>query len=96
MFNGCKRWNTKLWITLDNSVVVGDLSKCIQNQGKIFKQDNKDIWNPLSSLIKERAERGTIKVTWAKGHATEEHITSGITSHEETARNKAVDNLATE
>lgn len=76
--------------------MVGDLNKRIQNQGKMHKQDNEDIWTAFNFLIREGAERGAIKVTWAKGHATQEHTTSGKTNHEELARNKAVGKLATE
>ena len=46
-------------------------------------------------LIAERAKEGTIKITWAKGHATDEHIASGKTSHGEKARNIEADKLAT-
>ena len=37
-----------------------------------------------------------IKVTWTKGHATEEDISKGRTSLEEKARNIAADKLATD
>ena len=92
---GCRQWDTKVWITLDNSAVVGDLKKCIHNGGKVKKQDNNDIWESLNPLIAERTEREGLKITWAKGHAKEEHIASGKTSQEEMARNIAADELAT-
>lgn len=91
----CRSWGTKIWITLDNSAVVGDLNKRIQNQGKIQKQDNKDIWDCIAARIKERAARAAIRVTWTKGHVKEEHITRGQTDAVELARNRAADKLAT-
>ena len=93
--SGCRKWETKLWITLDNSAVVGDLNKCIQNQGNMHKKDNQDIWGSLNLLIAERAKRKALRVTWTKGHATEEHIAEGKTSKEEKARNEGADDLAT-
>lgn len=80
---------------MDNLAVVGDLNKRTPNQGIICKQDNKDIRNSLGACIKERAGESAIKVTWTKGHATDEHITSGKKNHEEKARNKSADVLAT-
>lgn len=86
--SGCKKWETKVWIKLDNSAVVGDINKRITNQGQIHKQDNNDMWDALNPLIAERAKKG-------KGHATNEHIASGKTSHEEKAGNIEADKLAT-
>ena len=40
--SGRRGWDTKVWITLDNLAVVGDLNKCIKNGGKVKKQDNND------------------------------------------------------
>ena len=93
--SGCRKWETKLWITLDSSAVVGDLNKRIQNQGKMHKKDNQYIWESLNLLIAERAKRKALRVTWTKGHATEEHIAEGKTSKEEKARNEEADELAT-
>ena len=55
MLSGSRTWKTKIWITLDNSAVVGDVNKCILSQGKMHKQDNKDIWYALNLLVAERA-----------------------------------------
>ena len=30
--SGRKKWTAKVWITLDNLAVVGDLNKCIQTK----------------------------------------------------------------
>ena len=76
--------------------MVGDINRCIQNQGNMHKQDNKDIWDAINPLVEERARHNTIKVTWAKGHATEEDMIKGRTSPEEKARNIAADKLATD
>ena len=94
--SGCRRWATKLWITLDNSAVVGDVNKCIQSEGKIHKKDNNDIWDSLKTIIAERAKKGTIKATWTKGHATDEDIANGKASQEERCRNGEADKLATQ
>ena len=96
MLSGSKNWETRIWITLDNSAVVGDVNKCIQCQGKMVKQDNKDIWDAVNSLVEERAKKNMLKVTWTKGHATEEDLLKGRTSLEEKARNIAADKLATD
>ena len=68
---------------MDNSAVVGDINKCINNGGKMHKDDNNDIWKSITSLIAERAKNETIKVTWTKGHATDEDIAKGKASQEE-------------
>ena len=81
--SGCREWESKLWITLDNSAVVGDVNKCINSGGKMHKDDNNDIWESIKSLIEERAKNETIKVTWTKGHATDEDIAKGKASQEE-------------
>ena len=36
--SGCRKWKTKIWITLDNSAVVGDINKCIKEGGKCKKK----------------------------------------------------------
>ena len=72
-----------MWITLDNSAVVGDINKCINSGGKMHKDDNNDIWKSITSLIAERAKNETIKVTWTKGHAAGEDIAKGKASQEE-------------
>jgi hypothetical protein len=61
----------------------------------MHKQANLDMWTSISELVRERAARDAIMVTWTKGHATEEDIASGKTSEVEHLRNKAVDLLAT-
>ena len=94
--SGCRRWKTKIWITLDNSAVVGDINKCIKEGGKMHKEDNNDIWEAITGLIKERAESESIKVTWTKGHATDEDIAKGKASQEERSRNQEADKLATQ
>ena len=91
--SGCREWSTMIWITLDNSAVVGDINKCIQNKGKMQKQDNKDIWEAINPLVEQRATK--LRVTWTKGHATEEDMEKGRTSPEEKERNIAADELAT-
>ena len=96
MLSGSRKWSTKLWITLDNSAVVGDMNKCINNKGKMCKQDNKDIWDAVNLLVQERASNNSLKVTWTKGHATEEDMEKGRTSPEEKERNIAADKLATD
>ena len=62
----------------------------------MHKQDKKDIWDALNPLVAERAEKEAIKVTWTKGHATEEDITKGRSSHQEKVRNIDADKVATE
>ena len=90
--SGCRNWSTKIWITLDNEAVVKDVNRCIQNKGKTCKQDNKDIWEAINLYVARRAE--DFKVTWTKGHATEDDIEKGKSSEEERSRNIAADELA--
>lgn len=61
----------------------------------MHKDDNNDTWGDINALIKERVKEETIKVTWTKGHATEEDIAKGKASQEEKRRNGAADRLAT-
>ena len=60
------------------------------------KQDNKDIWDAICPLVEEKVNGNKIKVTWTKGHATEEDFERGRTNHEENERNIQADELATE
>ena len=60
----------------------------------MHKQDNQDIWEALNPLILNRASNDALKVTWTKGHATEEDVAKGKTSHEEKIRNIAAYKLA--
>ena len=60
------------------------------------KQDNKDIWETVKPLIAGSARKDALKVTWTKGHATEEDIAKGKTNQEDKIRNIAVDKLASE
>ena len=60
------------------------------------QKDNNDIWDSLKPIIAERAKKGTIKVTWTKGHATDEDIAEGKASQEEECRNGEADKLATQ
>jgi hypothetical protein len=46
--------------------------------------------------VEEKARRNKIKVTWTKGHATEEDFEKGKTSPKENERNIEADKLATE
>jgi hypothetical protein len=85
----------QIWITLDNSAVVGDVNRCIQSGGKMHKEDNNGIWEAIKGLIEKRAKNEAIKVTWTKGHATDEDIAKGKASHEERSRNGEADKLAT-
>ena len=94
--SGSRKWSTRIWITLDNSAVVGDINKCIRSKGKMYKQDNKDIWDAINPLVEERAGNNTIQVTWTKGHATEEDMEKGRTNPEEKERNIVADKLATD
>ena len=93
--SGCNKWKTQIWITLDNSAVVGDINKRIKSGGKMHKQDNNDIWEAVTGLIEERVKEEAIKVTWTKGHATDEDIAEGKASQEERSRKGEADNLAT-
>ena len=62
----------------------------------MHKKDNNDIWESLIPLVAERAKEETIRVAWAKGHATDEHIAEGKASQEEKSRNGEADKLATQ
>lgn len=84
-----------IWITLDSEAVVNDLNRCIDNQGRFSKEDNLDTWESTAKHLKERAARGAIRITWAKGHANEEHIAAGKTTEVEMHRNREADKLAT-
>jgi ribonuclease HI len=94
--SGSRKWSTRIWITLDNSAVVGDINKCIQSKGKMYEQDNKDIWDAINPMVEKRANSNTLQVTWTKGHATEEDMEKGRTNPEEKARNIEADKLATD
>jgi len=85
-----------VWITLDNQAVVGDVNKCIKARGKVAKNDNLDIWSSISEHIGRRIEDDSIRITWAKGHATDEDISGGRTTEEERSRNRGADELATQ
>ena len=93
--SGCRSWPEKIWVTLDNQAVVHDLNRCIQNQGRHSKVDNLDIWESVATNLRERAERGAIRISWSKGHATTEDIAAGKATETEMARNAAADELAT-
>ena len=96
LVSGTRSWtNVKLWITLDNKAVVDDIQRCIEGSLP-RKVDNVDIWQSLSHYVRQRAEQGLLRVTWTKGHATDEDIERGRSSELERERNKLADELATE
>lgn len=45
-------------------------------------------------LVKERARKQLLKVTWTQGHASQEHIDKGLSTVIENERNKAADEWA--
>ena len=55
------------------------------------RNENKDIWNIIEGIIDDRVNKGTLRVTWTKGHATQEHIDKGILTEEEKRRNEEAD-----
>ena len=73
-----------------------EIVNVLQKEGVINKSDNLDIWTSLAQQIAERAKNCTIKVTWTRGHATDEHIAAGQSTEVERRRNAAVDELATQ
>ena len=93
---GVKKWkDTKLWVTLDNSSVGQDVQKAIDNKLEA-KKDNVEIWKALIPRLRERAANNSSKSSWAKGHATDEHIRIGQSYDIEIARNQSPDDLATQ
>ena len=96
LLTGCRQWQTKLWITLDNQAVVDDLNRSISSRGQVHKLDDTDIWPSVNDCIKDRAARDAIRVTWTKGHATQDDLDQGRSTEEERQRNAAADELATD
>ncbi len=94
LIEGTQAWGIMVWITLDSEAVVGQLNELISNGPGKPRNDNADIWRAIEPLVCEAAGRGQIRVTWTKGHATEEHIAAGRSTPEEKRRNDEVDLLA--
>ncbi len=71
-----------MWVTLDNEAVVNDVSKMLEQRMSKNIEENEDIWTKIAKELQQRgAER--FKVTWTKGHETEENILAGRSSPEE-------------
>ena len=64
-----------IWITLDNQAVVKDSNKQLSRAGSVHRDDNQEILLVIEKQFLRRATQ--IRVTWCKGHATEEHIEQG-------------------
>ena len=62
--------------------------------GKPKGKDNDDVWMLVKPQVDKRHNIGTLKVTWAKGHATEEDVANGRCTLIEQKRNKEADELA--
>ena len=62
----------------------------------MHKEDNNDIWEAITGQKEERIKEEAIKVTWKKGHATDEDIAKGKARQEERSRNGEADKLATQ
>ena len=62
----------------------------------MHKDDNLDIWESLAAYIRHRAAQGSLRVTWTKGHATDEDIVKGKATEIERNRNFGADELATQ
>ena len=71
-----------------------DVNRIIDGRG-IKKEDNIDVWSSLEQCINKGAAEGTLRVTWCKGHAKDEHITAGQAIEEERHGNMEADKLAT-
>ncbi len=65
-----------MWVTLDNEAVVKDVNSMMPGR-KPKGKDNDDLWIRLKPQLEKRSGEGTLKVTWAKGHATEEDVAKG-------------------
>ena len=61
----------------------------------MYKQDDADIWGSIAARIKDRTANRSLRVTWTKGHVTDEHVAGGKATEEERIKNRAVDVLAT-
>jgi hypothetical protein len=72
---------------------VKDLN-LMMSGGKPKGKDNDDVWMLVKPQVDKRHNRGTLKVTWAKGHATEEDVANGRCTLIEQKRNKEADELA--
>ena len=83
-----------IWITLDNEAVVNLACALINNSHNVFTND-KDLWQEArQAIFPEAAPQLKVKVSWTKGHATDEHIAKGLSTPLEKERNIQADILA--
>lgn len=60
------------------------------------KEDNVDIWPAVIRCLRQRAAAHAIRVTWCRGHTSEEYIATGLLTNIDRDGNNGADELATQ
>ena len=59
------------------------------------KDDHVDIWPSVKRCLRQRAATQAIRVTWCRGHASEEDVEAGLITRIDRDGNHGADELAT-